>query len=201
MNELTNFDVLLIKTKNVSLLWDNSHGFAPENAARKLDKAMLDWQYELTKTLKIWMDKGTDMTIGELILARANLGAIVESWLRFFYCVYYDDYTNNPKKNKNGKILEPEKDLRFEDLKKFSTGILWNNESSDEYILVDNIQHNRNAIHSFTYKDIGTASDFLKDIDQLYKFIDKIIDRLPPIIDYLEYIPDGYVRNVDFQFE
>lgn len=91
--------------------------------------------------------------------------------------------------------------MRFEDLKKFSTGILWNNESSDEYILVDNIQHKRNAIHSFTYKDIGTASDFLKDIDQLYKFIDKIIDRLSPIIDYLEYIPDGYVRNVDFQFE
>ena len=129
------------------------------------------------------------------------LGLII-SMLNFIISAKITEkFINNPKKNKNGKILEPEKDLRFEDLKKFSTGILWNNESSDEYILVDNIQHKRNAIHSFTYKDIGTASDFLKDIDQLCKFIDKIIDRLPPIIDYLEYIPDGYVRNVDFQFE
>ncbi|NLG15487.1 MAG: hypothetical protein GX561_14955, partial [Lentisphaerae bacterium] len=82
MERRSNFDNLTIKTNNVSLVWKNVHGLAPENAAQKLDAAMLDWQSELTKTLKIWIDKGLDMTTGELILARANLGAIVESWLR-----------------------------------------------------------------------------------------------------------------------
>ncbi len=46
---------------------------------------MLEWQSELTITLKIWIDKGLTMSTGELILARANLGAVVESWLKFFY--------------------------------------------------------------------------------------------------------------------
>jgi hypothetical protein len=55
------------------------------------------------------------MTTGELILARANLGAVVESWLKFFYSVYYEDYCKSPI-TKSGKMVEPEK-AQFEDLK------------------------------------------------------------------------------------
>ena len=55
-------------------------------------------------------------------------------------------------KNKNGKIIEPENEMRFENLKKFSTGILWDNENSKDYLWVNSIQKKRNAIHSFTYK-------------------------------------------------
>ena len=152
MARRSSFDILTIQTNNTALIWKDVHGIAPDNAAKKLDIAMLDWQSELTKTLKIWIDKGLNMTVGELILARANLGAVVESWLRFFYCVFYDDYINQPMKNKKGQILEPEKDMRFEDLKKFSTGILWDDVNSKDYIWVDSIQKKRNAIHSFTYK-------------------------------------------------
>jgi len=56
---------------------------------------MLDWMSQLTQCLSIWIDKGLDMTDGELILARTNLGSIVECWLKFFYYVYYDDYQKN----------------------------------------------------------------------------------------------------------
>ena len=70
---------------------------------------MLNWQSELTQPLEIWISKGLSMTEGELILARANLGAVVESWLKFFYCVYYDDYCNDPITNSKGKMVEPEK--------------------------------------------------------------------------------------------
>ena len=84
MARRSSFDILTIQTYNTALIWKDVHGIAPDNAAKKLDIAMLDWQSELTKTLKIWVDKGLDMTVGELILARANLGAVVESWLRFF---------------------------------------------------------------------------------------------------------------------
>lgn len=199
MARRSSFDILTIQTNNTALIWKDVHGIAPDNAAKKLDIAMLDWQSELTKTLKIWIDKGLNMTVGELILARANLGAVVESWLRFFYCVFYDDYINQPMKNKKGQILEPEKDMRFEDLKKFSTGILWDDENSKDYIWVDSIQKKRNAIHSFTYKDIGTPLDFLLDVDYLCEFVDMILNHLPPVEDYIECYPAGYVLNVYFE--
>ena len=199
MARRSSFDILTIQTNNTALIWKDFHGIAPDNAAKKLDIAMLDWQSELTKTLKIWIDKGLDMTVGELILARANLGAVVESWLRFFYCVFYDDYINQPMKNKKGQILEPEKDMRFEDLKKFSTGILWDDENTKDYIWVDSIQKKRNAIHSFTYKDIGTPLDFLLDVDYLCEFVDMILNHLPPVEDYIECYPAGYVLNVYFE--
>ncbi len=199
MARRSSFDILTIQTYNTALIWKDVHGIAPDNAAKKLDIAMLDWQSELTKTLKIWVDKGLDMTVGELILARANLGAVVESWLRFFYCVFYDDYINQPMKNKKGQILEPENDMRFEDLKKFSTGILWDDEKSKDYLWVDSIQKKRNAIHSFTYKDIGTPLDFLLDVDYLCEFVDMILTHLPPVEDYIECYPAGYVLNVYFE--
>ena len=199
MARRSSFDILTIQTYNTALIWKDVHGIAPDNAAKKLDIAMLDWQSELTKTLKIWVDKGLDMTVGELILARANLGAVVESWLRFFYCVFYDDYINQPMKNKKGQILEPENDMRFEDLKKFSTGILWDDEKSKDYLWVDSIQKKRNAIHSFTYKDIGTPLDFLLDVDYLCEYVDMILTHLPPVEDYIECYPAGYVLNVYFE--
>lgn len=199
MARRSSFDILTIQTNNTALIWKDVHGIAPDNAAKKLDIAMLDWQSELTKTLKIWIDKGLDMTVGELILARANLGAVVESWLRFFYCVFYDDYINQPMKNKKGQILEPEKDMRFEDLKKFSTGILWDDEKSKDYLWVDSIQKKRNAIHSFTYKDIGSPLDFLLDVDYLCEFVDMILNHVPPVEDYIECYPAGYVLNVYFE--
>lgn len=137
----------------------NSHGgILLDSVADKLDNAMLEWQSELTQTLKIWIDKGLAMTTGELILARANLGAVVESWLKFFYSVYYEDYCQSPI-TKRGKMVEPEK-AQFEELKNFSTGKLWDDTSSPEYLWVNSVQYKRNAIHSFGYRDIGTPQDF-----------------------------------------
>ena len=74
MAQRERYDVLVILTNNAALIWKEARGIAPESAADKLDKAMLEWQSELTKTLKIWIDKGLMMTTGELIPARANLG-------------------------------------------------------------------------------------------------------------------------------
>ncbi len=192
------FDVLKIKTNNVSLIWKDIHGIAPEAAARKIDNAMLDWQNELTKTLEIWVSKGLTMTDGELILARANIGAVVESWLKFFYCVYYEDYCKKPIKNYKGTMIEPEK-ASFENLKEFSTGKLWDDVTSQEYIWVDSVQYKRNAIHSFKYRDIGTPQTFLDDVDYLCEFVENILNHLPPIEDYIETYPAGYVFNPYFE--
>lgn len=184
----SNYEMLKRQTKNTALLWDNVHGIATEATASKLDLAMLDWQYDLTETLKIWIDKGLAMQSGELILACANLGALVESWLKFFYSVYYEEYSKNPIRLK-GVMVEPEK-AKFEDLKNFSTGILWKSAKSTAYKWVDAVQKKRNAIHSFCYRDIGTPQEFLTDIDCLLKFVENIISHLPPIEDCIESYSD-----------
>lgn len=188
------YDVLVILTNNAALIWKEARGIAPDSAADKLDDAMLEWQSELTITLKIWIDKGLAMTTGELILARANLGAVVESWLKFFYCVYYDDYCKDPITNNKGKMIEPEK-ASFNDLKDFSCGKLWDDKNSQEYVWVDSVQHKRNAIHSFRYRDIGTTLEFLDDINHLYSFVDNVLSHFPPLEDCIEVYPAGYVMN------
>lgn len=194
MAKRDNYDVLVTVTNNAALLWKEARGIAPNSVANKLDNAMLEWQSELTKTLKIWIDKGLIMSTGELILARANLGAVVESWLKFFYSVYYDDYCKNPITNKKGKMIEPEK-ASFDDLKNFSSGKLWVDAKSSEYLWVDSVQKKRNAIHSFRYRDIGTTQEFLNDINHLYDFVDNVLSHFPPLEDYIDAYPVGYVTN------
>lgn len=84
----TNYEIIKIRTKNNEILWSNIHGIATEDTANIMDNAMLNWITELTNTLELWINKGKNMTTGELLLARVNLGSIVESWLRhFLYCI------------------------------------------------------------------------------------------------------------------
>lgn len=167
------YDLLRIKTKNTALLWKNVHGIATEATAQKLDIAMLDWMSSLTDALQIWIDKGCSMTDGELILARTNLGALVESWLKLFYCVFYEDYLRNPLK-KDNKMVAPET-MSFENLKTFSVGKLWNDQNEPEYLWVDKVQHQRNAIHSFKWREIGTTVEFLDDISVFCGFVENIL--------------------------
>jgi hypothetical protein len=192
MAKRNRYDMLVIITNNVALIWKEARGIAPDSVADKFDDAMLDWQIELTKTLKIWIDKGLTMSTGELILARANLGAVVESWLKFFYCVHYEDYCKSPITNAKGKMIEPE-NASFENLKNFSNGKLWDDANSPECVWVDSVQYKRNSIHSFKFRDIGTTQDFLEDVEHLYYFVENVDSHLPPIEDLIIAYPKGYV--------
>ena len=177
----------------MSILWKECRGIAPDSVADKMDDALLRWMVELTETLSIWIERGNCLTDGELILARTNMGALVESWLKFFYCAFYEDYMKNPKIER-GKIIEPNK-LSFEQLKEFSVGILWKDKSDSMYKWVDKIQHYRNAIHAFNYRDIGTAIEFINDMDIFYDYVEMILKKIPSVEDYLEYYPIGYDIN------
>ena len=163
-------------------VWADAYGYAPMEAAIKLDRAMLPWMKSLTHTLRMWEALAErddlDMTEGEQILAYANLGALVESWLKFFLSVYYYDYRHAPHMKK-GKMVEPE-DLELEELKQFCRGILWPTEPNDPmFTWIEKIQRRRNAIHSYKYRDIGTTDDFLKDIGQYKEFLKMVLNHLP----------------------
>ncbi len=173
------------KTKMTIQSWSETCGLVPEAVTGKLDAAMFNWMSDLTDSLDIWISKSLDMTDGELILAWTNLGALVECWLRFFYCVYYEDYMKSPKLGKKCKPLEPDdKAMTFDYLIQYSKGILWDNLQDPLYLWVYKIQHYRNAIHAFSYKNIGHPSDFILEIEQYSLFVDEIIERLPSIEDY-----------------
>ena len=58
MDRIRKYDVLVILTNNAALIWKEARGIAPDSAADKLEDAMLEWQSELTKSLKIWIDNG-----------------------------------------------------------------------------------------------------------------------------------------------
>lgn len=189
----TKYEIVKKHTNNMSILWKECRGIAPDSVADKMDDAMLRWMVELTETLSIWIERGNCLTDGELILARTNMGALVESWLKFFYCAFYEDYMKNPKIER-GKIIEPNK-LSFEQLKEFSVGILWKDKSDSMYKWVDKIQHYRNAIHAFNYRDIGTAIEFINDMDIFYDYVEMILKKIPSVEDYLEYYPIGYDIN------
>lgn len=190
------YEELKRQTNNVTSIWKELRGFAPASVADKMDGAKLRWMSELTDTLDIWMNKGTAMTDGELILARTNMGALVESWLKFFYCVYYEDYIQQPKmvKSRKGEIIviEPEK-MSFETLKQFGIGILWEDQKDSMYKWIGKIQSYRNAIHAFQYRDIGSPQGFMDDMESFYTFVETITFRLPPIEDFHENYPAGYI--------
>lgn len=79
-------------------------------------------------------------------------------------------------------MTQPEK-LSFEELKHFSIGKLWE-DKSDTLKWVEKVQHQRNSVHYFYPKNIGTPQEFLNDVEKLYKFVCDIEERLPPIEDF-----------------
>lgn len=170
-------------SKEVLKFWkDDSRGWAPPNASSKLEEARIDWLIDLTNCLNIWSEKwcenGCRLNDGELILAYANLGALVEGWLKLFYCVYYNDYLAKPKTNtRTGDIVEPN-NLKFEALKIFSRNKIWY-QGTDWDLWIEKIQQRRNAIHSFNDREIGNADEFMDDLVKFADFTETINDRFP----------------------
>ena len=156
---------------------DGAPGWAPSSVTTILNSARLDWLSSLTQTLNIWRAKGFIMNSGELLLGYANLGSLVEGWLKLFYCVYYEEYLRAPKTNNSGMIAP--NDLKFELLKQYSCSRLWDNQCDAWHQWVEKIQSRRNAIHAFNDRDIGTAVEFQEDLQKFEQFIILINTRLP----------------------
>ena len=189
-----NYQLIKNITTNATLLWKVARGFAPDDVADILDDAKLDWMLELTNTLELWIDKGESMSEGELLLARVNMGALVESWLKLFYCVYNEDYAKSPIRE-HGRPQEAY-EASFAKLIEYTDGTFFEDKNDPLYAWIDKIRKYRNSIHAFMGKNIGTAKEFLSDIDEFKEFVEKIHLKLPPIEDYVDDYPAGYILNV-----
>ena len=92
--------------------WRSAHGWAPDNAADLLSESRLDWQVSLTDCLGLWTQHD-QLSDGELILAWTNLGALVEGTMKLFFSIYYNDYLNDPQKDRKDRVINPDR-MEFE---------------------------------------------------------------------------------------
>lgn len=175
-------DVIRINAWLAEFWSKKAYGWASESSVELISKSRLDNQVSLSLTLRIWLENekwDTKSENGRLILAWANLGALVEGTLKLFLSAYYEDYridSHAHRNNKNNKLQEPDT-LTLEKLRVFfNKRELWSKEC-DEY--VQNIQNKRNAIHSFQDKDIGNFGEFYKSLLEYLAMIDVFNLELP----------------------
>ncbi len=183
-------DIVRIQT-GLSKFWKNAHGWAPDGAAAMLASARLELMPSLAAALHKWTPE-TTMSDGELILAWANLGSLMESSLRLYLAVYLEDFVADhetvksldavhKKGEKTGMIHDPT-EISLEKMRQYFTkkDIL----SPKDLAAVVFIQGQRNAIHSFSKKDIGSAATFLTHVIRFRRLIAFIGLGLP--------YPDGF---------
>lgn len=166
-----------------------SGGWAPVTAAELLGKSRLDWQTSLSGSLRRWIS-GPDETLtsGDLILAWANLGSLIEGTIKLILSVYYEQYkTDIDALKKAGAYLYKQKKpkcpdgLTLEPLRRFCAEkkIM----DTDDLDLVKRVQERRNAIHAFKHRTIGDDAEFQQALRGYLQMMRNIIGRLPPYQD------------------
>lgn len=163
--------------------WLKSDGWAPAHVAGLLGKSRLDWQVSLSCTLRIWI-KGPDLGAGELILAWANLGSLIEGSVKLLLSVYYETFkadVDNLKKanafdHKKGEAHSPD-GLTLEPLRKYCAAreIL----DKEHLSLMETVQQRRNAIHAFKDRPIGDLTELTGAIRGYLELLREIMHRLP----------------------
>jgi len=163
-------------TTRMMYFWKSANGWAPVKAAGLLSKSKLEWQASLSTSLRLWVSASSD---GDLILAWANLGALVEGQLMLFLSVYYNDYSVDADaiRDRRGNPIAPESS-EMEPLRQFFVKRIWTIGSDwDSYIR--RIQQRRNAIHAFRTRDIGTFEDWRNELPFHLSFVRDINSRIP----------------------
>lgn len=164
------------QTESMMGFWKSAKGWAPVEAAGLLSRSMLEWQSSLADVLETWLNCQTD---GQLILAWANLGALVEGQLKLFLSVYYKDYLNPEQLGvrKRGMKLDPD-GCALNDLREFFAKKVWR-EGFNWDVWIKHVQERRNSIHAFNYRDIGSFSEWRNDLRLYLRFIRDLDSRLP----------------------
>jgi hypothetical protein len=163
-----------------NFFWKNASGWAPQEADVILSKSRLDWLHSLSEALYIWTEtyRTTTDNDGKLILAWANLGALLEGGLKLFLSIYFLDYKNssNHKKDRQGNLKDPDM-LQLEELKVFILKEKIFDKKWNDFISL--VQKRRNAIHAYKDREIGNWDEFFNSVIKLCEFTKIIKERLP----------------------
>jgi hypothetical protein len=161
--------------------WSNSAGWAPQDAAELLGRSRLDRLVSLAHCLSIWSGSAPiEDAEGRLILAWANLGALVEGTMKLFLSVHYRDYCSLPKTRGQAKIpIEPDA-LELEQIRQFFREKVWDPIQQSRWNpFVELVQKRRNAIHAYKDRDIGKIQDFRDAVVAFVEFLTDIACYLP----------------------
>lgn len=166
-------------TRETMQTWKGmARGWAPEAAADIIDTAMLEQQVSLAHCLRRWDKAESD---GELILAWANLGALVEGQLKLFLTLYIEDAkkAENPPQKVSSMRLQPLRDF-------YRTNIWDKNYGFDWDAYVEKVKNRRNTIHAYEQKDIGSWPEWRECVIahlQFIKSLTSLLPDLPPRLD------------------
>ncbi|WP_203219080.1 hypothetical protein [Vibrio sp. S17_S38] len=172
----SNVESIISGNEQLANFWSNCHGWAPDSAADLMSKSRLDRQLSLSKTLLKW-NFDSECSDGDLILAWANLGALIEGTLKLFLSVYYEDYSSDLNKIiRKGEQVDPDS-LTLENLKQFIRkkdlfGEEW-------YPYIELVQQRRNAIHSYKDRSIGDKDEFNESVEKYLLFMRCVNKHLP----------------------
>lgn len=168
-------DRIISTNEGIATFWSRAGGWAPEEALELLNSSRLDWQVELSRTLHMWTFEHSVQ--GQLILASANLGALVEGTLKLFLSVYCLDYLSDEVRVElRDQVVLPDS-LNLERLRCFlqARGLL--DRQWIDFILL--VQRRRNAIHAFRGRDLGDQREFETCVALYLDLLTEIDQRLP----------------------
>jgi len=147
--------------------WNNAGGWAPADAAQMLSSARLDRIASLAHSLRRWVQEDT-LSVGDLILAWANLGALMEGALKLFLCVYLADYRADETTRETRawhikrQVLQDPDELMLDTILAYAekAELL----APQQIALGRTVQARRNAIHAFRDRDLGSLTDLFAAI-------------------------------------
>jgi hypothetical protein len=166
------------ETRKIMDFWQyDSKGWAPTDVSEILGKSKLEWQSSLAKAIRIWLSGDSE---GELILAWANLGALVEGLLKLFLCVYLHDYRKAERVwTGNGQLKTPDGEILY-NIQKFFADEVWNSsQKADWDPWIEHIRKRRNSIHAFKSQDLGSFDEWKKDLRIHLMFIRELNAQMP----------------------
>jgi hypothetical protein len=166
------------ETRKIMDFWNyNSAGWAPKDVSDILARSMLEWQSSLAEALAIWLNGNSE---DELILAWANLGALVEGLLKLFLCVYLRGYRKAERVwTRNGQLGTPDGEM-LNNLQKFFADEVWTAaQRADWDPWIERIRKRRNSIHAFRQHEIGSFEEWRQDL-KIYLLLLRNLDSQMP---------------------
>jgi hypothetical protein len=175
------YESIIAICKRWSEFWPNSGGWGTEEISEMFEQRSMDRLVSMAQSLRHWGDRlEVNATEGELILAWVNLGALVEGALKLFFCVYYNDWNNDPDAPayKNEKRMQI--DTFFDKLIQFH---LEKSEGADRNFL-ENIRDQRNLIHPLKVGFVFGVEAFRESLALSANLFLSVEGRLPYPTEY-----------------